>query len=330
MTTALATQPTTASAVELALIGGDLAQLKPSERLAYYNQLCASLDLNPLTKPFEYITLNGKLTLYARKDCTEQLRSKRHISVTIKAREVVEGCYIVTAQARNDKGREDESIGAVPIEGLKGENRANAMMKAETKAKRRVTLSICGLGMLDETEIESIPSASYTVSAPAVPALPAISANGPAASAPNAGDSGTSQTSNALSSGNSAGSGETLDVSVPNTGDSGQLRGTSALIFTGYRISTFSKPSGDKIKGVVTLLYGPTGQIMRDDFAIYNEQLATLAEGFCQDRVAVNVEFKTAKGSGKTYIVGLTKVPTERVIDIEHFEPVPDDSEVPF
>ena len=28
-------------------------------------------------------------------------------------------------------------------------------MKCETKAKRRVTLSICGLGMLDETEVET-------------------------------------------------------------------------------------------------------------------------------------------------------------------------------
>ena len=32
-------------------------------------------------------------------------------------------------------------------------------MKAETKAKRRVTLSISGLGWTDETEIESIPNA---------------------------------------------------------------------------------------------------------------------------------------------------------------------------
>ena len=31
------------------------------------------------------------------------------------------------------------------------------MMKAETKAKRRVTLSVCGLGLLDETEIADIP-----------------------------------------------------------------------------------------------------------------------------------------------------------------------------
>src|SRR5574343_296815 len=33
------------------------------------------------------------------------------------------------------------------------------MMKAETKAKRRVTLSICGLGMLDETETATIQDA---------------------------------------------------------------------------------------------------------------------------------------------------------------------------
>jgi len=47
----------------------------------------------------------------------------------------------------------------VNIENLKGEARSNAMMKAETKAKRRVTLSICGLGMLDESETDSIPGA---------------------------------------------------------------------------------------------------------------------------------------------------------------------------
>ena len=40
-----------------------------------------------------------------------------------------------------------------------GDPIANAFMKAETKAKRRGTLSICGLGMLDESEIASISSA---------------------------------------------------------------------------------------------------------------------------------------------------------------------------
>lgn len=146
-------------AIESILIGGDLAKLTADERVSYYRALCESVGLNPLTKPFEFITLNGKLTLYARKDATDQLRANNQVSITIAAREVVEGCYVVTARAILPSGRTDESIGAVPIENLKGENRSNALMKCETKAKRRVTLSICGMGLLDETEVESIPGA---------------------------------------------------------------------------------------------------------------------------------------------------------------------------
>ncbi len=33
------------------------------------------------------------------------------------------------------------------------------MMRAITKAKRRATLSICGLGLLDESELDGIPEA---------------------------------------------------------------------------------------------------------------------------------------------------------------------------
>jgi hypothetical protein len=119
------------------------------------------LKLNPLTRPFDYLSLNGKIVLYAKRECTEQLRQIHGVNLTIKAREVTEGRYVVTAMATLSNGRQDESIGAVPIEGLKGENRSNAMMKAETKAKRRVTLSICGLAFLDESEVDSVRRASH-------------------------------------------------------------------------------------------------------------------------------------------------------------------------
>ncbi|MGE5594790.1 MAG: hypothetical protein ACM3S1_01995 [Hyphomicrobiales bacterium] len=56
-------------------------------------------------------------------------------------------------------GRTDESVGAVSVKGLQGENLANALMKAETKATRRVTLSVAGLGWLDETEVASVQDA---------------------------------------------------------------------------------------------------------------------------------------------------------------------------
>jgi hypothetical protein len=157
--TALATQAGVGAAIEKVLVGGDLKDLTPEQRVSYYHETCKSLGLNPLTRPFDYLVLNNKTVLYARKDCTEQLRSNRKVSITIVAREVVEGCYVVTAKASDSEGRTDESIGAVPIDKMQGEPRANAMMKAETKAKRRVTLSFCGLGMLDETEVDSIPGA---------------------------------------------------------------------------------------------------------------------------------------------------------------------------
>ncbi len=49
-------------------------------------------------------------------------------------------------------------IVAIP-ETLKGEAKANAQLKAITKGKRRVSLSLSGLGLLDETEVTDIPSA---------------------------------------------------------------------------------------------------------------------------------------------------------------------------
>lgn len=156
MTNAVAKVPET-SAVERALVQGDLNGLSEEQRLAYYHKVCESLDLNPYTKPFDYIKLNNKLVLYAKKDCADQLRSKHGISIRIVHREIVDGVYEVTARASRADGREDEDVGAVSIKGLSGDALANAHMKALTKAKRRVTLSICGLGFLDESELESIP-----------------------------------------------------------------------------------------------------------------------------------------------------------------------------
>lgn len=182
-TNAIATRPDLGEQIEQVLIGGDLSRLSSTDRVNYYNAVCASLGLNPLTKPFEYLRLNGKEMLYAKRDCTEQLRKLHGVSVTITSREVVEDCYVVTARATDRTGRTDESIGVVPIANLKGEARANAMMKGETKAKRRVTLSIAGLGLLDELEVDGIPGAERhgpkaqgDTSSPSVEYVPSLSA----------------------------------------------------------------------------------------------------------------------------------------------------------
>lgn len=145
--------------IERVVAMGDLDGLKPIERAHYYGKVCESVGLNPLTRPFAYIKLNGKLTLYALRDATDQLRKIHGVSVQIVSRERTDDLCVVTARATSADGRCDEAIGAVSIAGLKGENLANALMKAETKAKRRVTLSICGLGWLDETEVSDVKGA---------------------------------------------------------------------------------------------------------------------------------------------------------------------------
>ena len=164
--------PIDAETVARVLLHGDLKQLNSSQKVSYVRAVCESVGLNPLTRPFEYLVLNGKEILYARREATEQLRRLHNISITIASRELVGESYIVSARASTPEGRTDESIGVKSLDGLKGDVRANAMMTAETKAKRRVTLSICGLGMLDETEVADIPPAAKAV--PATPALDAV------------------------------------------------------------------------------------------------------------------------------------------------------------
>jgi len=147
-----------ASALEAVLIGGDLSKLTPSQRVQYYKSTCESLGLNPLTKPFDYITLNGKMTLYAKKDAADQLRKIHNVSIEDVDIQEVGDTYVVKVKGRDLTGRSDVEIGVVKKTDMQG-NIANAQMKAVTKAKRRLTLSLCGLGWLDETEVETIPDA---------------------------------------------------------------------------------------------------------------------------------------------------------------------------
>jgi hypothetical protein len=141
--------------MERLIASGDMASMQPVERMAHYWHLCESLGLNPLTQPFQFVSYQGKLTLYPTRGATDQLRSIHGVTVTSLRRESDDALGLLTifAHGRDKTGREDESTGVVFVRGLSGQTLADAMMKCETKAKRRLTLSLVGLGMLDETEI---------------------------------------------------------------------------------------------------------------------------------------------------------------------------------
>lgn len=148
------------STLEKVITTNDLSGLNSKEKVDYMVSVCNSLGLNPMTRPFQLLKFQGKETLYAAKDCTEQLRKKHNVSIMTLESNILEGgVYIVKAVAKLPCGRMDSSTGVLSIKGLSGDALANAMMKTETKAKRRVTLSICGLGMLDESELDTMSGA---------------------------------------------------------------------------------------------------------------------------------------------------------------------------
>lgn len=172
------------STIASIILNGDLSKLDENQRVEYYKGYCKYLGLEPSAKPFEFLELvNGKekkVILYCTRSGTQQLSYKNNVSHACVSREKVGDVYVVTMRAECN-GRSTESIGAVPLVkedgswvdspygngkkmfkgngkyiSLKPEDLANAFMKAETKAKRRATLDLLGLGITDETEIESI------------------------------------------------------------------------------------------------------------------------------------------------------------------------------
>lgn len=141
------------------IMGGDMSKLSQRQKLDYYHATCNSVGLNPLTKPFDYMRLNGKEVLYANKGAAEQIRNIRGISVVSQSIEWTDDIVIVTVCGKDKEGRTDTETGFAPCKNLVGDAKGNALLKAITKAKRRLTLSMAGLGMLDETEVETIPGA---------------------------------------------------------------------------------------------------------------------------------------------------------------------------
>lgn len=149
------------SVVAQLILAGDLSKLNATDRVAYYRGYCERIGLDPFTKPFDILRLNGKEVLYLTRSGAQQLNKLHGVSHQITAREVIGGeVYQVTARATLPDARHTESIGAVSVAGLKGENYCNAIMKAETKAKRRATLDLLGLGILSEEEAVSMPGAA--------------------------------------------------------------------------------------------------------------------------------------------------------------------------
>lgn len=145
--------------IESIVTKGDLSGLNQVQKVQYYNYRCKQIGLDPSAKPFDLLNLSGKQVLYANAGATQQLCNIHRLSTQITGKERVDDIYIVSVRVTGADGRVSENQGAVSIANLKGDALANGVLKATTKAIRRSVLAHCGLGMLDETEVETIPSA---------------------------------------------------------------------------------------------------------------------------------------------------------------------------
>lgn len=142
-------------------LSGNLAYLSESDRLVYYFSYCRQLGLNPLSRPFDYISEGEgdklKISLYPNTIAASQLRDSRNVSTRIIREEILlDGeVYSVLVEARMGD-RTEEATGKVGIKldkhgkPLSGEAKAKLMKKAESQARRRATLAIVGLDAMGE------------------------------------------------------------------------------------------------------------------------------------------------------------------------------------
>lgn len=154
--TAIANHEDASAALSHILGTGDLAQLSDEQRVGHYLDVCQSLGLNPRTRPFDWIefydpeTKGKKLTLYPNRSCAEQLRRQHQISIRVVRREPVGELFVVEVEGTTPTGRVGTASKYVSVldrqgQRLRGNQLANAYMKAETGAFRRLTFSMVGM-----------------------------------------------------------------------------------------------------------------------------------------------------------------------------------------
>lgn len=140
----------------------DLEHLDENQRASYYKDACDLLGIPANLNLLAYISMTvgdtGRhLVLYAKKGATDLIRQNRGISTTAleAIKDLVPGQVCFVAVGRDKENREERAIGTASIEGLRGKDLSDAIMIAQTRATRRMTLQFVGGGVLDESELPS-------------------------------------------------------------------------------------------------------------------------------------------------------------------------------
>jgi hypothetical protein len=138
----------------------DLFRLSDAERAMYAADASEYFGLPRELNALDFITMDDgtglrKLVLYARKGTADLLRDIHGIEVVSLTPCHTTDFAAFTAVGRNKAGRQEIAVGSCSIQGLKGERLSSAVMTAQTRALRRLTLQFVGGGLLDESEVNS-------------------------------------------------------------------------------------------------------------------------------------------------------------------------------
>lgn len=140
----------------------NLDGLSEEQRAQYLRDFSEHLGLPPDLNALDLIWMDDdnksglrKLVVYCRKGTADLLRDIHGVEVQSLEQVSVPGCVAFKATGKNAKGRQEISIGAHDIEGLKGPRLAFAVMTSQSRALRRLTLQFVGGGLLDESEVNT-------------------------------------------------------------------------------------------------------------------------------------------------------------------------------
>ncbi len=126
---------------------------------AYKIKVAGILKLDPdmLDYIWVYDAFSGlrNQVLYAKRGAAEVIREQRNISVLSLTSYEGQGWVMFTAVGNIPSGRQEIAVGAAYVEGHRHDKKAHAVMTAQTRAVRRLTLQFVGGGILDETEVQT-------------------------------------------------------------------------------------------------------------------------------------------------------------------------------
>lgn len=160
----------------------NVESLTPEERTQYLRDASEFFGLDPDMNALDLIYMSDeylgpkRLVVYARKGTTDILRGIKGITIVSVSQIDVPGTASFVAIGTDKAGRQEIAVGSSPIAGLTGERLASAVMTAQTRAMRRLTLQFVGGGLLDESEVNSqqAPTAPLAASAAALAGAPTV------------------------------------------------------------------------------------------------------------------------------------------------------------